>query len=69
VIEASGDEVVAICHQHGRSKSTGAEVEMTFAQVWTVRGDKMAYQRMYADVDEAPESVGAERRKTPRSEP
>jgi ketosteroid isomerase-like protein len=63
----AGDEVVAICHQHGRSKSTGAEVEMTFAQVWTVRDGKLARQRMYADVGEALASVGAERRTAPRS--
>jgi ketosteroid isomerase-like protein len=68
VIDAGGDWVVAICHQTGRSKSTGAAVDMTFAQVWTIRGDQIAYQRMYADVGQALESVGAERRKAPRSE-
>jgi ketosteroid isomerase-like protein len=65
VIDAGGD-VVLICHQRGRAKSTGAEVEMDFAQVWTVRHGKLAYQRMYADVGEALASVGAERRRTPR---
>jgi len=67
VIDA-GDEVVAICKQHGRSKASGLEVDMTFAQVWTVRDGKMAYQRMYADVGEALASAGAERRTAPRSE-
>jgi ketosteroid isomerase-like protein len=65
VIEA-GEEVVVICHQSGRSRSTGAEVDMIFAQVWTVRGDKLSYQRMYADVDEALASVDTERPKGSR---
>ena len=65
VIDAD-ENVVLICHQRGRSKSTGAEVDMDFAQVWTVRDGKLAYQRMYADVGEALASVGAERRRTPR---
>jgi uncharacterized protein len=65
VIDA-GDHVVAICHQRGRSKSTGAEVAMDFAQVWTIRDGRFAYQRMYDDISEALASVAAERRRTPR---
>jgi hypothetical protein len=61
VIEA-GEEVVVICHQSGRSRSTGAEVDMIFAQVWTVGGDKLSH----ADVDEALASVDPERPKGSR---
>lgn len=53
----AGDHVVAVCHQSGRSKSTGAAVAMDFAQVWTVRDGKLAYMRMYDDVGEALASV------------
>src|SRR5215212_4934313 len=32
----AGDDVVAICHQSGRSRTTGLPVDMDFAQLWTV---------------------------------
>jgi ketosteroid isomerase-like protein len=54
----AGDQVVAIVHQSGRSKATGLEVDMDFAQVWTVEGGKETYMRMYADPDEALRAVG-----------
>ena len=54
----AGDEVVAIVHQSGRSKTTGLEVDMDFAQVWTLDNGKQTRMRMYADPDEALRSVG-----------
>ena len=54
----AGDEVVAIVHQSGRSKATGLEVDMDFAQVWTVEGGRETYMRMYSDTDEAVRAVG-----------
>jgi len=54
----AGDKVVAIMRQHGKSKTTGLEVEMTFAQVWTVRDGKQARMEMYADPAEALAAVG-----------
>jgi ketosteroid isomerase-like protein len=57
----AGDKVVAILHQHGRSKTTGLEVEMTFAQVWTIHDGKQARMEMYADPAEAFAAVGLER--------
>jgi ketosteroid isomerase-like protein len=54
----AGDNVVAIVHQSGRSKTTGLPVDMDFAQIWTIRDGKQAYMRMYADPDEALRAVG-----------
>ena len=54
----AGDDVVAILHQSGRSKTTGLEVDMDFAQVWTIKNGKQTRMRMYADPDEALRAVG-----------
>jgi ketosteroid isomerase-like protein len=54
----AGDEVVAIVHQSGVSKATGLEVDMDFAQLWTVADGKQTYMRMYADPDEALRAAG-----------
>jgi len=54
----AGDDVVAILHQSGRSKTTGLEVDMDFAQVWTIKDGKQTRMRMYADPDEALREVG-----------
>jgi len=54
----AGDDVVAIVHQSGRSKATGLEVDMDFAQVFTVENGMQTRMRMYADPDEALRAVG-----------
>ena len=54
----AGDQVVAVVRQHGRSKSTGLEVDMTFAQVFTVESARQTRMRMYADPAEALAAVG-----------
>jgi ketosteroid isomerase-like protein len=54
----AGDDVVAILHQSGRSNTTGLEVDMDFAQVWTIEDGKQTRMRMYADPDEALRAVG-----------
>ena len=54
----AGDDVVAVLHQSGRSKTTGLEVDMDFAQVWTIKDGKQTRMRMYADPDEALRAVG-----------
>ena len=56
----AGDRVVALMHQRGRSKEAGMPVEMSFAQVWTLRDGKEARMDMYSDSDEAFEAVGLE---------
>jgi ketosteroid isomerase-like protein len=54
----AGDRVVALLRQQGRSKANGMVVEMSFAQVWTVRGGKEARMDMYSDPAEAFEATG-----------
>jgi ketosteroid isomerase-like protein len=54
----AGDKVVAVMHQHGRSKSTGLDVDMTFAQVFTLEGGRYVRMQMYADPAEALEATG-----------
>ena len=54
----AGDRVVALVRQHGRSKTAGLPVEMSFAQVWTLRGGKQTRMDMYSDRAEALEAAG-----------
>ena len=54
----AGDRVVALVHQRGRSKEGGMPVEMSFAQVFTLRDGKQARMEMYSDRDEALEAAG-----------
>src|SRR5690349_12892140 len=42
----AGEKVVVIARQHGRSKATGLEVDMHFAQVFTVRDGKQVRMEM-----------------------
>lgn len=53
-----GDKVLALVRQRGRSKTTGAPVEMSFAMVWTIRDGKQARMEMYSDPAEALQAVG-----------
>jgi ketosteroid isomerase-like protein len=53
-----GDKVVAIMRQRGRSKSTGLEVDMSFAQVFTLRNSLVTRMQMYADPAEGLEAAG-----------
>ena len=54
----AGDRVVALVHQRGRSKEAGMPVEMSFAQVFTLRDGKQARMEMYSDRDEALAAAG-----------
>jgi ketosteroid isomerase-like protein len=54
----AGDRVVAIAHQNGRSKLTGLSVEMSLAQIWTMRDGKQARMDMYSDPVAALHAVG-----------
>jgi ketosteroid isomerase-like protein len=54
----AGDKVVALVHQRGRSKATGIAIDMTFAQVFTVREGKQTRMEMYSDVSEALAATG-----------
>jgi ketosteroid isomerase-like protein len=54
----AGDRVVALLRQRGTSKAAGMPVEMSFAQVWTIRDGKQARMDMYSDPAEALAAVG-----------
>ena len=54
----TGDEVVAIVRQSGRSKTTGLPVDMRFAQLWTLADGKQTRMRMYAESEEALRAAG-----------
>ena len=54
----AGERVVAVMHQRGRSKGTGVQVDMLFAQVWTLRGGEWIRMDMYSDPSEALKAVG-----------
>jgi uncharacterized protein len=49
----AGERVVALVRQSGRSKTSDVIVEMSFAQVWTIRDGKQARMDMYSDPLEA----------------
>jgi ketosteroid isomerase-like protein len=53
-----GEMVVAVLRQHGRAKSTGLTVEMTFAQLWTMRDGQYLRMEMYSDTAEALAAAG-----------
>ena len=54
----AGDSVVAIVHQHGRSRATGVPTDMHFAMVWVVRDGRQFRMRMYASAREGLEAAG-----------
>ncbi len=57
-LHEAGDKVVALVHQRGASKAAGMPVEMSFAQVFTVRNGKQSRMEMYSDRDDALEAAG-----------
>jgi ketosteroid isomerase-like protein len=57
-LREAGDKVLAIMRQRGRSKATGTPVDMSFAQVWTIRDGKQTRMDMYSDPAEAMEALG-----------
>lgn len=56
-IEA-GDQVIVVARLVGRGKSSGIEVERTWAYVWTLRAGKALRMEGYADRAEALKAVG-----------
>jgi ketosteroid isomerase-like protein len=54
----AGDKVVALVRQRGTSKAAGMPVEMSFAQVFTLRDGKQSRMDMYSDRDEALAAAG-----------
>ena len=54
----AGDQVVAVGRQRGRGASSGADVELEFAQLFTVRDGKATRIVTYMTRDEALEAAG-----------
>jgi len=54
----AGDRVVAMVHHRGRGKSSGVEIDQTFAMVWTFRAGRVLRMEMYPTREEALEAVG-----------
>jgi ketosteroid isomerase-like protein len=54
----AGERVVALIRQRGRSKATGLPVDMSLAQVWTLRDGRQTRMDMYSDRSEALEAAG-----------
>jgi ketosteroid isomerase-like protein len=57
-LHGAGEQVVAIVSQRARSKTTGMRVDMTFAQVFTLRDGKQFRMQMYAEPSQALEAAG-----------
>ena len=53
-----GDQVVAVVRQAGRGRLSGAEVELSFAQLWTLRDGKIVRMEMYPNREAALEAAG-----------
>ena len=54
----AGEKVVALLRQRGRSRTSGMTVDMSLAQIWTIRDGKQTRMDMYSSQAEALEAVG-----------
>jgi ketosteroid isomerase-like protein len=52
-VEELGGNVVVSMRQRGRGKASGAEVELPFIHVWTVRDDRAVRVQSFTDRDDA----------------
>ena len=59
-VHSAGDKVVVVHRQRGRAKSSGALVDMTNGNVFTLREGLIARLEFYRDPDEALKAVGLE---------
>jgi len=57
-VRDAGEKVVVLVRQRGRSKTAGMPVDMSFAQVWTIRDGEQTRMEMYSDRDEALNAAG-----------
>ena len=60
LIDAGGDQVVSVVTRHGRGRSSGAEVEVQVALLWTVRDGKVVSVVWFPTREEALAAAGAE---------
>jgi ketosteroid isomerase-like protein len=58
VIDAEGDQVVAVLRFGGRAKQSGVETDLTFATIHTLREGKIARGREHWTKEEALEAAG-----------
>jgi len=58
LIDAGGDQVIAMLHASGRAKLSGVETDVTYAVVYTIRDGKVARGREYMTREEAVEAAG-----------
>ena len=62
LIDAGGDQVIAVVHFAGRAKLSRVQADMTYAVVHTIRDGKVAVGREYATRQEALEAAGSSSR-------
>jgi ketosteroid isomerase-like protein len=58
LIDAGGDDVLAVGSQRGRLSGSDAIVEMPVAQIWTIRDGVLVRLRMFADAADAYAAAG-----------
>ena len=58
IIDAGGAEVVSVVTRRGRGRSSGADVALRVALVWTVRGGRVVRLVWWPTREEALRSVG-----------
>ena len=58
LIDAGGDEVVAVLKFGGRAKLSGVETDLTYAALYTIRDGKIARGREYWTKEQALEAAG-----------
>jgi ketosteroid isomerase-like protein len=54
----AGDKVLVECHQQGRGKESGAEVDQTLFTVWTFRNQKVVGLEFFSDEAKARNAAG-----------
>jgi ketosteroid isomerase-like protein len=59
LIDAGGDQVVAVVTRHGRGRVSGVEVEKHVALLWTIRDGRATKVVWFLTPEEALEAAGA----------
>ena len=57
-ITGRGNRLVVMVRHRGRGRISGAEIDQTFAMVWTLRDGRAVRMEMYPTYDEALEASG-----------
>jgi ketosteroid isomerase-like protein len=59
LIDAGGDQVIAVLRNSGRAKLSGVETDLTYAALYTFRDGRIARGREYWTREEALEAAGS----------